>query len=635
MAQSSAHALLHLINEILDFSKIEAGKLELERVSFSLRECIGEMLKLLGIRADKKGLELTADIAADVPDHLIGDPTRLRQILINLTDNAIKFTDSGDVMLRVTVESQTDDATCLHFTVSDTGVGISPEKQSAIFEAFAQADGSTTRHYGGTGLGLAIVSQIVQHMSGRIWVESTKGAGSTFHFTVQLPVRDTPAPDVRQADTRELEGLRVLVVDDHPVNRRILQEMLTHWRMQPVVVASGAAALTEMHAAAHAGTPFPLVILDGMMPEMDGFMVAEKIRGHRELSGATVMMLSSAMPTGAAARCGELGVASYLLKPVSQSELRDAILIALGSARLETGSSSSSPVSLVEVPSARSLRNNDTKMAKTDGLRILIAEDNATNRAVISGILKKRGHVLTLAANGCEAVQAAAHGMFDVIIMDVQMPEMDGFEATRHIRGTEIEMSRHTPIVAMTAHAMAGDRERCLAAGMDHYLSKPVQQDALISLLELIGETSPNILANPASGIPSPSLTPTEIKNSLRLDGEAPLPILTRKELLDYFGDDETLQEIVVLFQKQTPPLFERIRAAVATSNGDDLARCAHTLVGSLGAFGAKEAICLTRQIEALALEQNYQNLDRCFALLEHEMDRIDLALRELTATPV
>ncbi len=538
-------------------------------------------------------------------------------------------------MLGVAVESLTDEATCLHFTVSDTGVGISPEKQSSIFEAFAQADGSTTRHYGGTGLGLAIVSQIVQHMDGRIWVESSMGAGATFHFIVQLPVRETPAPGVRQGDTRQLEGLRVLVVDDHPVNRRILQEMLTHWHMQPVVVASGAAALTEMHAAACAAAPFPLVILDGVMPEMDGFMVAEKIRGHSELSCAMVMMLSSAMPAGAAAHCGELGVASYLLKPVSQPDLRDAILRALGSARLDTGSPSSSPVSLVEVPTARSLRNDDTNLGKNEGLRILIAEDNVTNRAVISGILKKRGHVLTLAANGCEAVQAAAHGMFDVIIMDVQMPEMDGFDATRHIRETEIASSRHTPIVAMTAHAMAGDRERCLAAGMDHYLSKPVQQDALISLLELIGETRPSILAESNCGEPSLAPAPPDTRNNFRLNDDALLPIFTRDELIENFGDDETLQEIVALFQEQTPPLFERIRDAVASCNGGDLARCAHTLVGSLGAFGANEASSLTRQLEAQALEQNYENIDRCFALLEREMDRIHIALQELTATPV
>jgi PAS domain S-box-containing protein len=467
MAKSSALSLLGLINDILDFSKIEAGKLALEAISFSLRDCLGAMLKPLGIRADQKGLELTADISAVVPDHLIGDPMRLRQILINLTDNAIKFTQRGDVTLSVTVESAIGDEHCLHFAIADTGVGIPEEKRALIFEAFAQADGTTTRTYGGTGLGLSIASQLVRHMGGRIWVESKVGEGTTFHFTVRMPVRHTPAPNVRHADLSELEGLRVLVVDDNAVNRRILREMLLHWRMQPSVVASGAAAIVEMLRAAHAGTPFPLVILDGMMPEMNGFNVVEQIREHAELSAATVMMLSSAMPAGAVARCGELGVASYLTKPVTQAELIDAILIALGGAN-----------AIEPVPATPSIPRAATS------LRILLAEDNPINRAVAAGILEKRGHSLVHADNGREAVEAVARENFDLILMDVQMPEMDGFEATRRIREFEKATGRQTRIVAMTAHAMAGDRERCLAAGMDDYVSKPLQKTQLLALLE-------------------------------------------------------------------------------------------------------------------------------------------------------
>ncbi|MEY2488890.1 MAG: hypothetical protein QOC70_832 [Verrucomicrobiota bacterium] len=417
MAKSSALSLLGLINDILDFSKIEAGKLELEAISFSLRHCLGSILKPLGVRADQKGLELTADIAAVVPDHLIGDPMRLRQILINLTDNAIKFTERGDVTLGVTVESATDGEHYLHFTIADTGVGIPEEKRALIFEAFAQADGTTTRTYGGTGLGLSIATQLVQHMGGRIWVESTLGKGTTFHFTVRMPVRLTPAPNVRDADLSELEGMRALVVDDNAVNRRILREMLLHWRMQPTLVASGAAAIVEMLRAAHAGTPFPLVILDGMMPEMDGFMVVEQIREHVELSGATLMMLTSGMPAGAVARCRELGVASYLTKPVTQAELIDAILVAIGKA--------------IEIEPA--VATSPIPRAAT-GLRILVAEDNLINRAVAAGILEKRGHSLVHAGNGREAVEAVARETFDLILMDGQMPEMDGFEATRRIR---------------------------------------------------------------------------------------------------------------------------------------------------------------------------------------------------------
>jgi len=475
MAKRSALSLLGLINDILDFSKIEAGKLELEAISFSLRDCLSAVLKPLGMRADQKGLELTADISAVVPDHLIGDPMRLRQILINLTDNAIKFTKRGDVTVGVTVESATDDEHCLHFTIADTGVGIPEEKRALIFEAFAQADGTTTRTYGGTGLGLSIASQLVRYMGGRIWVDSTMDEGTTFHFTVGLPVRQTPAPNVRHVDVSELEGLRVLVVDDNAVNRRILREMLLHLRMQPSVVASGAAAIAEMLRAAHAGMPFPLVILDGMMPEMDGFMVVEKIREHADLSGATVMMLSSAMPAGAAARCGELGVASYLTKPVTQAELIDAILIAIGGA--------------IEIEPEVSGTLNPRGAT---GLRILLAEDNVINCVLAAGILEKRGHSVFVAANGREAVAAATADAFDLILMDVQMPEMDGFEATRCIRESELPTGHHTPIVAMTAHAMAGDRERCLAAGMDDYLSKPLNKPELLAVINGI---SPRIAA--------------------------------------------------------------------------------------------------------------------------------------------
>jgi PAS domain S-box-containing protein len=467
MAKTSAHALLGLINDILDFSKIEAGRLDLEEINFSLRDCIARMLKPLGIRADQKGLELTAEILAEVPDHLIGDPMRLRQILINLTENAIKFTACGDVMLRVAVESAAADEYCLHFSVSDTGIGIPPAKRELIFEAFAQADGSTTRTHGGTGLGLAIASQLVQAMGGRIWVESTVGEGTTFHFTVRLPVRDTPAPDVRHADPRRLEGLRVLVADDNAVNRRILSEMLARWGMQVTLVASGESALTAMLHAAHLGTPFPLVLLDGMMPEMDGFAVAAKIREYPELSAATLMMLSSAMPGETAARCKELRVAGYFMKPVSQHELLDEILAAV------TGADQQEPaVDAAPVRRAANVR------------RILLAEDNVVNRAVAAAILEKCGHSLVHAANGREAVEAAARETFDLIFMDVQMPEMDGYEATRRIRAAERTTGLHTPIAAMTAHAMAGDRERCLNAGMDDYLSKPLDKAELFALLD-------------------------------------------------------------------------------------------------------------------------------------------------------
>jgi signal transduction histidine kinase/DNA-binding response OmpR family regulator len=471
MAKSSALSLLGLINDILDFSKIEAGKLDLEKVGFSLRSCIGSMLKPLGIRADVKGIELTGDIPAVVPDHVIGDPMRLRQILSNLIDNAIKFTEHGDVMLRVGVESVTDSEHCLHFSVADTGIGIPTEKQALIFAAFTQADGTTTRTHGGTGLGLAIATRLVEQMGGCLWVESKVGEGTIFHFTAQLAVLTTPAPEVKHADFGELKGLRALVVDDNAVNRRILREMLSNWQMQPSVVASGETAIIEMLRAARGGVPFPLVILDGMMPDMDGFMVAEKIREYAELSGATVMMLTSGMTPGAAVRCGELGIASYLTKPVAQAELLDAILVAIGSYR--------------DVPAVDPVPVRALPVAKPhSGLRILLAEDNVINRTVATGIMEKRGHTVVQAADGREAVEASKLESFDVIFMDVQMPVMDGFDATRAIRQLEAINGTHTPIIAMTAHAMAGDRDRCLAAGMDDYLAKPIQKEDLLCLLQ-------------------------------------------------------------------------------------------------------------------------------------------------------
>ncbi len=615
MAQSSAHALLGLINDILDFSKIEAGKLELEAISFSLRECLGTMLKPLGVRAEQKGLELTADIPAGIPDHLIGDPMRLRQILINLTDNAIKFTGSGDVMLRVAAGPTTDTEHCLHFSVQDTGIGIPPEKQALIFEAFSQADGSTTRTYGGTGLGLAIATQLVHQMGGRIWVESAVGKGTTFHFTARLPVRDTPAPHLRHADPGVLDGLRVLVVDDNAVNRRILREMLSNWRMQPTVIASGAAAIVEMLRAARAGTPFPLVILDGMMPEMDGFMVAQQIRDHAELSGATVMMLSSAMPAGVTARCSELGVASYLMKPVNQSELLDAILIAIGrTVAMEQEAASAAPLA----PAALSLR-------------ILLAEDNVINRALAAAILEKRGHSLVHAATGREAVEAAAQENFDLIFMDVQMPEMDGLEATHRIRESEKATGCHTPIVAMTAHAMTGDRERCLAAGMDDYISKPLDKDELLALLAGVSARAPRR---------GPQALPSGVPESGLPEGRAPLPaaaralpVFSREKLLDQLDDDEPLlRKMIALFHEDTPCLLDDIRAALARRSGADLARATHALLSSLGAIGAKEASRLTHELEAFAKSEDLgKKAEATLAALEDETAQIYAALTAFT----
>lgn len=603
MAKSSAVTLLGLINDILDFSKIEAGKLELESIDFNLRDLISSTLKPLGMRADQKGLELTADIAADVPYHLLGDPLRLRQILVNLTDNAIKFTQRGDVSVAVSVESRTDEEYGLRFTVNDSGIGIPAEKQALIFDAFAQADGTTTRTYGGTGLGLAIASRLVEQMRGRIWVESTPGEGTAFHFTARLATGRTPEAKTHATHPLRLEGLSVLVVDDNAINRRILSVMLKNWRMKPSVADSGAAALREMVRAAQAGTPYPLVILDGMMPEMDGFMAAEKIRENAEIAGATVMMLSSAMPAGAAARCAELGVASYLTKPVCQADLIEAILVALGAedAEAEAGAA---PAAEPAPPGATA-----------GGLRILLAEDNLINRTLATNLLEKRGHSIVHAANGREAVEAARVGTFDLICMDVQMPEMDGLEATRRIREAERATGQHTPIAAMTAHAMSGDRERFLACGMDEYISKPLSRPELFALLERTAERR-----NPAANrLPAAPAAPANAETRL---------VFSREELLDQLdGDEAVMRRMITLFHENTPGLLEDIRASIAGRRPEEVARSTHALLSSLGAVGASGARRITGQIEALAGGPEYGKMAELFAALEGEVAAIDAAL--------
>ncbi|MEY2496188.1 MAG: two-component system, sensor histidine kinase and response regulator [Verrucomicrobiota bacterium] len=596
MVKTSAHSLLGLINDILDFSKIEAGKLELESIDFSLRDCIGGMLKPLGIRADQKSLELVADIHSGVPDQLIGDSMRLRQILINLTDNAIKFTERGEIVVSVSSQSITDDESELHFSVSDTGIGIPQENQKAIFEAFAQADGSTTRTYGGTGLGLSIASQLIQKMGGRIWIESKVGEGTTFHFTARLGVRAALSP-ARHAEPHDLHGLRALVVDDNAVNRCMLSAMLLNWRMKPTVVASGAGALEEMTRAANANAAYQVVLLDAMMPEMDGFALAEKINEQPALADATVMMLSSAMPAGTAERCSALGIAGWLSKPITQSELLDTILIAVGRDKEDGGS----PDAQTQVP--------ETGGAGS-GLRILVAEDNLINRAVATGILEKAGHALVHAANGREAVEAFSDGAFDLIFMDVQMPEMDGFEATRRIREIEATTGGHITIVAMTAHAMAGDRERCLAAGMDDYVSKPLRKEDLLRALKGAGGEDDE-------------------------DKSEKVFLHSRAEMLAQCeGDEELMRELVSIFQENTPQIVQSIGDAIEKRDAPALAVSAHKLLSSLGAFGARQAGSLALRLERNGQENDFRGTKERFTELERETDRIYAALADFPSVP-
>jgi signal transduction histidine kinase/DNA-binding response OmpR family regulator len=470
----SADSLLTVINDILDFSKIEAGKIDLDVMDFNLRDSLEATLKTLALRAHEKGLELLCEVAPEVPEAVRGDSGRLRQIVVNLVGNAIKFTSEGEVALGVRALETEGGERLLQFTVSDTGIGIPPEKQKSIFEPFTQADASTTRKYGGTGLGLTISTRFVAMMRGKIWVESECGRGTRFHFTARLGVANAQAIKVGTiAPPEMLRGVKVLVVDDNRTNRGILEGMLKRWEMRPTSVEGGEEALGQLSFARDAGDPYGLILTDMHMPKMDGFGLVERIRQSPQLATATIMMLTSAGHRGDAARCQELGVAAYLLKPIRQSELREAIARALGAKEQE---------GVIPLITRFSLHD---EREPSEFLSVLLVEDNAVNQRLAARLLEKRGHRVVVAANGREALAALENKVFDLVFMDVQMPEMDGLEATAAIRKKEQLSGNHQPVIALTAHAMKGDQERCLAAGMDGYLSKPIRPQELDAILEI------------------------------------------------------------------------------------------------------------------------------------------------------
>jgi len=470
--KSSAESLMAIINDILDFSKIEEKKIDLDLINFALRDSIGDMVSSLALQAHKKRLELVSHISPALPDAVIGDPGRLRQILVNLISNAIKFTEKGEIVVSVTEASKTEDEICLHFKVTDTGIGIPKAKQHLIFEAFAQADYSTTRKYGGTGLGLAISSQLLELMGGRIWVESEVKKGTTFHFTACLGLGKKSEKKLASVEFVNLKNIPVLVVDDNATNRRIIKEMLTTWHMKPTTVHRGQAALSALKKAKNAGKPYALVLIDAYMPYMDGFTLAAKIRENPSLTGASIMMLTSGGIRGDSARCRKLGIAAYLIKPIKQSDLLDATMLVMGSC----------PKAKVQIPliTRHALRESRQR------LRILLAEDNIINQKVAVHILEKYGHKVTVANNGLEVLSSLKKERFDLILMDVQMPKMDGFKATATLREKEKMDGSHIPIIATTAHAMKGDRERCLEAGMDDYIAKPLKPEKIFKTIDRV-----------------------------------------------------------------------------------------------------------------------------------------------------
>jgi signal transduction histidine kinase/CheY-like chemotaxis protein/HPt (histidine-containing phosphotransfer) domain-containing protein len=621
---SCSDALLTLINDILDFSKIEAGMLSLEAVPFDVREVVGDTLKAFGLRAHQKQVELAGRIASDVPEQVIGDPGRLRQVLVNLLGNALKFTDRGEIILDVVADSLGQGCAQLSISVSDTGIGIPAAKQQAIFQAFEQADPSTTRLYGGTGLGLAIVSKLVSLMGGSIRVESEVGVGSTFRFTAQFALPTVSLAPVALAPPT-WNGVRALIVDDNATNRTILDHLLGNWGFLPTQAETGEQALRIMRAEAERGAPFDVMLLDVQMPVMDGFMLAARVQADPALAATTLLMLTSSASHEDVQRCREMRIAVCLSKPVKQSDLFNTLLKLNG---LTTAGGTSRAVAVTD------LGNMNSAETHTQPLMILLAEDNLVNQRVALGILEKRGHTVITANDGLEAVQAAATQKFDLILMDVQMPNMDGLAATGEIRRLEAATGSHTPIVAMTAHAMKGDRERCLDSGMDGYLSKPIK---VSDLLETIDR-----LAQPRKACEQydlPSARASAAQDALAEDSPVrfqPTAALGSTEVLDLNSllarvenDWDLLHELVELCLDSSPALVQEIEAGLARQDAQTVERAAHALKGAMQNMGATQAARAAADMEDLGRRGELNQAEEAMSSLKIEFERLVGALSE------
>jgi PAS domain S-box-containing protein len=599
--RSSAEALLDVINDVLDFSKIEAQRLDLESTEFDVRETVGDAVALLAHRAAEKGLELLFDISSDVPATVVGDPGRLRQVLLNIVGNAVKFTSKGEVIVRVTLEPENvgdGGRVWLNFAISDSGIGIPQDKLAHVFEAFTQADASTTRRYGGTGLGLAIARRLVELMNGRLSVTSEEGRGSTFHFTAGFQPSAIDGEGVRPAQPRELEGLRVLVVDDHATNRRILTEMLSSWRMRPVAVADALSALEELQKASPTARRYHAVISDCQMPEVDGYTLAKWIKHDDRLRQTPFVMLTSLGRSEDPARLRRLGISRYLTKPVKHSDLFDAL------------------ASLFTVAPKREKRRAKPTLAARARrpLRILVAEDQAVNRRLVTTILEKRGHTIVQVEDGrqaCAALAAPGAKPFDVIVMDLQMPEMGGLEATQVIRQREAGTRRRVPIVALTAHAMKGDRDRCLAGGMDEYLSKPIDTSLLIATVEGLDDPGRRLAAHEPGA--------TTLHDSHAVFDE---PAALRRT----GGDRRLLKELVALYRADAPGTMRQIAKALEDRNAEALRVAAHTLKGSVATVGGASARHAAATLEDFGKTGNLNDADAALAALRTELSTLDQA---------
>lgn len=606
--RSSADVLLSLINEILDFSKIEAGKLELESLPFNLSDVLEDTIRPLGLRAHQKGLEIACHVRPDVPHHVIGDPIRLRQIIVNLVGNAIKFTEQGEVVVRVAVESLDADQVCLRFDITDTGIGIPSDKLASVFDAFEQADRSTTRMYGGTGLGLAIVSRLVKLMGGGITLKSEPGRGSTFQFVARFQLQSHVSSE-QPPLPESWVGLSVLVVDDNETNRRIFDELLRSWGVYPCCVDSGAAALNALVDANARGKPFALMLLDARMPVMDGVTVAALVKDNPALQRLGVLMLTSTTDPVSRERFAELGLDACLIKPVKRSELFNHMLQALDnrSGKFRTDGAQS------EVDS----QDFGNEAPQGRPLSILLAEDNPVNQRVARGILEKRGHAVTVVGNGLEAVQSVTTQRFDLVLMDVQMPEMDGLTATTEIRRLEEPLGHHTPIVAMTAHALKSDEQRCLASGMDGYVSKPVNARKLLEEINRLARPVNNEVAAESSAPPLAHklfAQPTPVnRDVLNLDS-----LLARVE-----GDWDLLHELLALFQESAPLLVAEIETGLAKSDAATVERAAHALKGSMQSIGAEGGAKAAARLEEVSRMGSLEHAGEQFAVLRDENTRL------------
>jgi PAS domain S-box-containing protein len=649
MVLHSGEALLSVINDVLDFSKIEAGKMQLEPAPFHLRDSLADAVRSLGLRAQQKGLELACHVSPDVPDLLLGDIGRLRQVIVNLVGNAIKFTSHGEVVVRVGREEPHAQAqrrreekeekeqspafsanaatmgestgsfplcasaplreVLLQFEVSDTGIGIPAEKQQAIFEPFEQVDGSITRQYGGTGLGLAISSQLVQLMGGRMWVESEVGRGSRFRFTARfqsVPGRESAQ---RMVEPPDVHGLRVLLVDDNATHLDILKEMFTGWRMRATAVGSTSEALSELRRAATAGEPYQLLLADAVMPPPDGFALAEQVRAEAGLVGATILMLTSAGRAVSAERCREIGVQATIMKPLKQSELLDTIL-GVVSADVEARAPR-------EVDPGR-----DHSVSSLPPLRVLLAEDNLINQRLALRLLEKAGHTVRVAGNGRQALQALERDRFDVVLMDVQMPELNGMEATGEIRQRERTTGAHVPIIALTAHAMKGDRERCLAAGMDGYVSKPIRDQELFEAIEHVLQAhSPTRLVRSSD---EPMVPQPPARAASPQEERVMIEDFDRAAALEHCGGDpQLLSELIAMFLVEIPGWMGNLSEGLSAGDAEKVKRTAHTIKGAVGTFGARPAQAAALRLETIGKQGELSNAGPAWEEMQAVIERL------------